>query len=376
MKVAAVNLQSHTGHPDERSRLEKNKWHGGCRQVRERMPCVKDHSGSAVVSFYSNRTNKLCMKYVTLSPVRNSCVALTLLLALPSLAQQTVVEETVEAPAAAPTTETTATTTMGTISEFGEQRIVVRTETAPEPLSYSFTKTTTYVDEAGAPVSIETVKSGLPVTIHYSKVGNALVANKVIVRKKTTTIPAGETRTTSTSTMGTISELAPEALVIRTETSDEPLRYKFTKTTTYVDEAGNPVAIKTVKSGLPVTVHYARVGEELVARKVIVRKTTTVPSVRPAPTTETRTETKTTTTLGTVNEFSPERIIIRTETSPDPLTYSFTKTTTYVDETGAPVSLELVKSGLPVTVHYTTEGDSRVATKVVVRKKTTTVVPR
>jgi len=218
------------------------------------------------------------------------------------------------------------------------------------------------------------VKSGLPVTVHYVKEGDELLARKVVVKKKTTTTPAGTTETTTTTTRGTISEFTPDdALVIRTESSTEPIRYKFTKTTTYVDEAGNPVSIKTVKSGLPVTVHYTKVDGDLIAKKVIVRKTTT--TERPPGTTESRTETRTT-TMGTVNEFSPERIIIRTETSPDPLTYSFTKTTTYVDETGTPVSVDLVKAGLPVTVHYTTEGDSRVATKVVVRKKTTTVIPR
>lgn len=83
--------------------------------------------------------------------------------------------------------------------------------------------------------------------------------------------------------------------------------------------------------------------------------------------------TTSTTTAGTISEFSPETIIVRSETSPQPIRYSYTKTTTYVDETGAPVSLEMVKSGLPVTVYYVKQGDKMVASKVVVRKvKTTT----
>ena len=80
----------------------------------------------------------------------------------------------------------------------------------------------------------------------------------------------------------------------------------------------------------------------------------------------------TTTTAGTISEFSPDTIVVRSETSPTPLRYSYSKTTTYVDETGAPVSMELVKSGLPVTVHYIKQGDRLIANKVVVRKKTTT----
>ena len=99
---------------------------------------------------------------------------------------------------------TTTTTTAGTISEFGPETIIVRSETAPEPIRYSYTKTTTYVDETGAPVSIETVKSGLPVTVYYIKVGDKMVASKVIVRKAVVkTAPAAtieEKKTTTTTT--------------------------------------------------------------------------------------------------------------------------------------------------------------------------------
>jgi hypothetical protein len=82
----------------------------------------------------------------------------------------------------------------------------------------------------------------------------------------------------------------------------------------------------------------------------------------------------TSTSAGTISEFSPDTIIVRSETSPEPIRYSYSKTTTYVDETGAPVSRELVKSGLPVTVHYVKEGDRMIANRVVVRR-TTTAVP-
>ena len=83
-------------------------------------------------------------------------------------------------------------------------------------------------------------------------------------------------------------------------------------------------------------------------------------------------ETVTTETAGTISEFSPDTIVIRTETSSSPMSYSYTKTTTYGDDTGAPVSIKTVKSGLPVTVYYTREGDRMIANKVVVRKTTTT----
>ena len=101
------------------------------------------------------------------------------------------------------TTATTTTTMLGTISEFSPDTIVIRSETAPEPIRYSYTKTTTYVDEAGAPVSLETVKSGLPVTVYYVKRGDKMVASKVVVRKVKTTTgtdAAVDKKTTTTTT--------------------------------------------------------------------------------------------------------------------------------------------------------------------------------
>ena len=96
----------------------------------------------------------------------------------------------------------TTTTSAGTISDFGPDAIVVKTESASEPVHYSYSKSTTYVDEDGNPVSMETVKSGLPVTVYYAKDGDNLVASKVIVRK-TVVQPAArvdESKTTTTTT--------------------------------------------------------------------------------------------------------------------------------------------------------------------------------
>lgn len=108
-----------------------------------------------------------------------------------------------EARAQATVQTTTTTQSVGTISEFGPESIVIRSETAPEPIRYSYSKTTTYVDDSGAPVSIETVKSGLPVTVHYTKVGDRLVASRVVVRRAAVAPavpPVVEKKTTTTTT--------------------------------------------------------------------------------------------------------------------------------------------------------------------------------
>lgn len=119
-------------------------------------------------------------------------LGLSLITAHVTLAQTTVKETT------------TTTTSAGTISEFGPETIIVRSESSPEPIRYSYSKTTTYVDEAGAPVSIETVKSGLPVTVYYSKVGDRMMATKVIVRKAVIKdAPSTEEKKTTTTTTTT-----------------------------------------------------------------------------------------------------------------------------------------------------------------------------
>ena len=102
-------------------------------------------------------------------------------------------------------TTTTQTTSVGTVREFGPDMITVQTQTSPTPIRYSFTKTTTYVDESGNPVSVETVKSGLPVTVYYDRNGDQLVATKVIVKKTVTNADGAviEQKKTSTTTTTT-----------------------------------------------------------------------------------------------------------------------------------------------------------------------------
>jgi hypothetical protein len=95
--------------------------------------------------------------------------------------------------------------------------------------------------------------------------------------------PAQETVVQTTSSAGTITEFSPDSIVIRSETAPAPIHYVFRKSTTYVDDAGNPVSVEVVKSGLPVTVQYIREGDRLIASRVIVHHRV-VPAERVVPT--------------------------------------------------------------------------------------------
>lgn len=206
------------------------------------------------------------------------------------------------------TITTTTTTADGTISEYSPQSLIISSAGAP-PIRYSYNETTTYVDELGNPVSASVVRSGLPVTVHYSQVGDALLASRVVVRRggqaiTTTTpvrtvvpapAPAATVTTTETTATGYINEFGPQAIVVRSEGAT-PLRYRASADTVYVDEFGSPVSVETVRSGAPVTVHYSRIGDELTASRVIVRKA----AVAPAPVVPVAPVERTTTTTTTI----------------------------------------------------------------------------
>jgi hypothetical protein len=107
-------------------------------------------------------------------------------------------------PVSAADVEVTTTTSGGTITEFTPgSAITLRSETSTTPLRYVVGDSVTYVDEAGAPVSAEVIRSGVPVTVQYVKDGDRMIARKVIVKKTTTTTNAPvveERRTTTTTT--------------------------------------------------------------------------------------------------------------------------------------------------------------------------------
>jgi len=82
-------------------------------------------------------------------------------------------------------TTTTVTTTRGAFTEYvpGSETVVVRRETNPAPLRYVVTKQTTIVDEAGAPVALERIPAGNPLSIQYTGTGDRLIASRIIVQK-------------------------------------------------------------------------------------------------------------------------------------------------------------------------------------------------
>ena len=112
------------------------------------------------------------------------------------------------------------------------------------------------------------------------------------------------TTTSTTSSEGTVGDMTPNMITVRSTSSTTPVSYSYSKTTTYVDENGNPVSMETVHSGAPVTVYYSDDGGQMTATKVVVHKETTTTDAVPAAPMDSSTTTvkKTTTTTTTGNQ--------------------------------------------------------------------------
>jgi hypothetical protein len=83
------------------------------------------------------------------------------------------------------------------------------------------------------------------------------------------------TTTTTTEGTGTITEYTPGSAIVLRESSG-PVSYRFGKTVTYVTRSGRVLDENIVKTkirvGVPVRVHYAGTGTNMVVDRVILEE--------------------------------------------------------------------------------------------------------
>lgn len=231
-------------------------------------------------------------------------------------------------------TVTTTTTSEGTISSFEPQSFVIRSESAG-PVTYSYTKKTRYIDDSGAVVGHDMIRAGVPVTVYYTREGNRMLADRVVVHHVAASAPTAPTETTTTTRTTTVEHPA----LTRREAKEEAEHER-----------------KMEKE--------AREHPERAARREAEWE-----AKHPRPAVTETVTTETTSPEGTITTFSPDRFELRTTEDPNPVAYRFSKSTEYVDENGQPVTMEVVRSGLPVTVRYVREGDGLVAHRVIVHRR-------
>ena len=93
----------------------------------------------------------------------------------------------------------------------------------------------------------------------------------------TTAGATGVSTSTSTSTMdgtGTITAFTPgsDFITFRTQSSAEPVKYYYTKQTTFVDPEGHTVEMSMLRPDMPVRYTYVKDGDRMVISRVTLEK--------------------------------------------------------------------------------------------------------
>jgi hypothetical protein len=144
---------------------------------------------------------------------------------------------------------TTVTTTKGAFTEYvpGSETMVVRTETSSAPLRYVVSKQTTVVDVSGAPVAIERISPGSPLSIQYTGTGEQLVASRIVVQKPAavitepvTTAPVA-TQQTTTSTTRALTHDEKHALKEQREHRKKAMKEEIEKEKDALDKAKDKI---------------------------------------------------------------------------------------------------------------------------------------
>lgn len=226
--------------------------------------------------------------------------------------------DTTVTPSGSTTQETTRTAVLpdptldrreGKIARFDieAKEIHISTALSKGPIAFSVNPSTRFIDLDGRPVSRSLLKIETPVEIKFAEDGNTLIASTVVVQRVQVPLPGGgvtlttretlkpggkvieeSSRTTTIVHTGTVTTFDPGVLAVQVEGTAKPVTYQHSKTTTWVNSAGQPVAPDIIKSGLPVKVQYSQRGDILVADQVIVmvpeaNATPAVPQPQPAP---------------------------------------------------------------------------------------------
>ena len=147
---------------------------------------------------------------------------------------------------------TTVTTTKGAFTEYvpGSETMVVKTETSSAPLRYVVSKQTTIVDESGAPVAIERISPGSPLSIQYTGTGEHLVASRIVVQRPaevttepvtTAPVAAQQDTTTSTTTTRALSHEEKHALKEQREHRKKAAKEEIEKEKDALDKAKDKI---------------------------------------------------------------------------------------------------------------------------------------
>jgi hypothetical protein len=114
------------------------------------------------------------------------------------------------------------------------------------------------------------IKSIVSIAFATALMGSVAFAQTSTSSTTVATQPSGMTQTTTTESLGTVTEFTPgDFLILKTEAA-EPMRYKFGKTVTYVDARGKVIDASKIRKDSKVRIHWVKEGDDMLVDKVIL----------------------------------------------------------------------------------------------------------
>jgi len=116
------------------------------------------------------------------------------------------------------------------------------------------------------------IKSIVSIAFATALMGSVAFAQTSTSSTTVATQPNGvtETTTTTTESTGTVTDFTPgQSLFLKTE-AEQPVRYKFGKTVTYVTSDGKVIEASKIRKDSKVHLHYIKNGDDMLVDKVIV----------------------------------------------------------------------------------------------------------
>jgi len=116
------------------------------------------------------------------------------------------------------------------------------------------------------------IKSIVSIAFATALMGSVAFAQTSTSSTTVATQPNGvtETTTTTTESTGTVTDFTPgQSLFLKTE-AEQPVRYKFGKTVTYVTSDGKVIEASKIRKDSKVHLHYIKDGDDMLVDKVIV----------------------------------------------------------------------------------------------------------
>jgi len=107
-----------------------------------------------------------------------------------------------------------------------------------------------------------------------SAAGAMAVSAALAQTTTTVTADAGPVTAGMTTRTGSFVTYTPgdEYFTFRSTPAAEPVRYYYTKETTFVDPTGQTVEVSNIRPDLPATVYYVSEGNRMIVRKVVISK--------------------------------------------------------------------------------------------------------